>query len=157
MANNLSLLSNSTAVARLNSILPPSSSDNTINGSNGLAPVQGAAKYVSYIVYTLMLFFGIFGNLIVFYVLGYRKKKRNPGDIYILSLALADLLAALNVTVFLLNDAITDFSGWIYGDTLCFVFSSTIPATMCASGWFLALISLDRYRYVICLVIFSSS
>ena len=146
--NNTSLFINSTAVARMNSILLPSGSANNINGSNGLVPVQGAAKYISYIVYVLMLFFGTFGNLIVFFVLGYRKKKRNPGDIYILSLALADLLAALNVAVFLLNDAITDFSGWIYGDTLCFVFSSTIPATMCASGWFLALISLDRYRYV---------
>ena len=111
-----------------------------------VSPVQGAAKYICYVFYVLVLFFGIFGNMLVFYVIGYRKKKRNSGDIFILSLACADFLASLGVAMIYVNGIITGFSGWVYGKELCYILPGISQTTTCASGWFLVLISLDRYR-----------
>ena len=111
-----------------------------------ISPVQGAAKYICYVFYVLVLFFGIFGNMLVFYVIGYRKKKRNSGDIFILSLACADFLASLGVAMIYVNGIITGFSGWVYGKELCYILPGISQTTTCASGWFLVLISLDRYR-----------
>ena len=117
------------------------------NGSYKLiSPVQGPVKYVSYIMYGMVFFFGIFGNIIVLYVVGYRKKKRNSGDLYILALGCADFLASMAVCVIMVNHMLTDFSGWLYGEAMYYVLPGILQATMCASGWFLVLISLDRYR-----------
>ena len=129
-----------------NSIQHPTVSIDTGIISHEFAPVQGTAKYICHIVYGLVIVFGIVGNIIVFHVVGYRKKKRNPCDKYILSLACTDFLASLLMIFFVSNDAITDFSSWLYGESMCYVCSAVLPATMCASGWFLALISLERYR-----------
>ena len=111
-----------------------------------ISPVQGAAKYICYVFYGLVLFFGIFGNMLVFYVIGYRKKKRNSGDIFILSLACADFLASLGMTMLYVGVLITGFSGWVYGEALCYILPGISQTTTCASGWFLVLISLDRHR-----------
>ena len=111
-----------------------------------VSPVKGAGKYICYVFYGLALFFGIIGNMIVFYVIGYRKKKRNSADIFILSLACADFLASMGMAMLYVNVLITGFYGWLYGKTLCYILPGISQTTRCASGWFLVLISLDRYR-----------
>ena len=142
---NLTSLNMNTAIS-LNSTLQPTKSDGTTSISYEFAPVQGEAKYICYVFYALVFFFGVFGNIIVFYVIGYRKKKRNSGDVYILSLACADFLASVATPMVILNDLITDYSGWFYGEALCYVLYPTSLSTICASGWSLVLISLERYR-----------
>ena len=131
----------------LNSTLLPIKSGTAGNNPFEFTPVHGAAKQFCYVFYGLVLFFGVFGNIIVFYVLGYRKKKRNSGDVYILSLACADFLASLIVPMVFLNDLVSDYSNWFYGKAMCYVLPTISPLTMCASGWSLVLISVDRYRY----------
>ena len=111
------------------------------------APIQGSAKYICYVVFGLVLFFGIFGNIIVFYVVGYEKKKRNSGDIYTLSLACSDILASMVVPMIFINDLITDHAEWLYGKAVCYILPPFSQLTLCASGWSLVFISLDRYRY----------
>ena len=117
-----------------------------IDSTEYMHPVRGAAKYIWYVLYVLVLLSGIFGNILVFYVIGYLKKKRNSGDIYILSLACADFFASLVVVVIMVNDLITNYSAWIFGKALCYVLPGVSQATKCASAWFLILISLNRYR-----------
>ena len=130
----------------LNSTIQPTNLGYTTSTSYEFAPVQGEAKYICYVFYGLVLFFGVFGNITVFYVIGYRKKKRNSGDIYILSLACADFLASVTTPMVILNDLITDYSGWFYGEAMCYLLFPISLATICASGWSLVLISIDRYR-----------
>ena len=129
-----------------NSSVNAGNSTLTAGSWSSMLPVEGAAKYVCYVFYALVLFFGIFGNIIVFYVVGYRKTKRNSGDVYILSLACADFLASLIAPMVMLNDLITDFVGWVYGEALCHVMPAITPTTMCASAWSLVFISVDRLR-----------
>ena len=130
-----------------NATLQPINSTTSTAASYDFLPVRGTAKYICYVFYALVFFFGVVGNMIVFYVVGYRKKRRNGGDIYILSLACADFMSSVFVPMVMLNDLITDFSGWFYGEAMCYILPSMTPATMCASAWSLVLISLDRYRY----------
>ena len=118
--------------------------NSSLDAMHSALPV--AAKYACYVFYGMVLFFGTLGNILVFYVIGYRKKKRNSGDIYMLSLASADLLASLAAPLVMLSDLITDFSGWFYGEMLCYVMPTISPITMCASAWTLVLISVDRLR-----------
>ena len=118
----------------------------TLTESIHASPVKGSVRYLTYIVYGMVFFFGIFGNIVVFCVVGYIKKKRNSGDRYILVLACSDFLSSLALSVAMLNMMVTDFSSWLYGEALYYVVVGTSQATTCASGWFLVLISLDRYR-----------
>lgn len=96
--------------------------------------------------YGLLFLFGVSGNSIVFYVIGYRKKKRTSSDIFILSLASADFLASVFVPMIMVNDLLTDLNGWFYGKAMCYVFPAVSPATLTASAWSLVFISFDRYR-----------
>ena len=107
---------------------------------------EGPVMYITYIVYGIVFFFGIIGNIIVLYVVGYRKKKRNSGDLYVVALACTDFLSSVIECVIMLNHMITHFSGWLYGEVLCYILPGTSQATTCASGWVLVLISLNRYR-----------
>ena len=131
----------------MNSSLQQKNSPEALRPLNEFAPIQGAAKYICYIINGLILFFGIFGNSIVFYVVGYQKKKRNSGDIYILSLACSDILASLVVPLTFISELVTDHAGWLYGKAMCYVMPTITQSTLCASGWSLAFISLARYRY----------
>ena len=124
------------------------SSNSTINSNSpsSFLVIEGAAKYFCYVFYGLVLFLGVFGNIVVFYVVGFRKKKRNSGDLCILSLACADFLGSLVVPLVMLNDLITNMSVWFYGEILCHIMPVITLTTMCASAWSLVLISVDRLR-----------
>ena len=110
--------------------------------STGIPPLKGLVRYVCYVMYGMVFFFGTFGNIILLYVIGCRKKKRNLGDLYTLALAFAEFLAALVVGVIMANHVLTNFSGWLYGEALYYVLPGILQSTVCASGWFLVLISL---------------
>ena len=99
-----------------------------------------AAIYACCAFYAMVSFVGTLGNILVFYVIGYRKKNRNSGDIYMLSLAFADLLGSLVVGLAI---------GQLINTNLQMLFCITPPislAAMCASAWTLVLISVDRLR-----------
>ena len=119
-----------------------------LNFSSSIPLIDGAAKYICYVFYGLILPIGVFGNSVVVYVVGFRKKKRNSGDIYTLSLACADFLATLVAPMIVINDLITDMSVWFYGEILCHVMHAITLATLCASAWSLAFISIDRLQWV---------
>ena len=116
------------------------------NDTDVYVPMPDYVKYLCYVFYGLVMFFGIFGNILVFYVIGYRKKRRNNGDIYVLSLACTDFLVSIFAPILMLNYLIQETPNWIYGDAMCYFFSTINPITLCCSAWLLVLISIDRYR-----------
>ena len=139
-------------IIRLSSTLQPTNSKDVADNQAMFSPIKGAAKDICFAVYALVLFFGFFGNIVVIYVLGYRKKKRNSGDVYMLSLACADFLASIAAPLVMINDLVTHYSTWLYGEAMCYALPTILQATICASGWSLVFISLDRYRLHITLL-----
>ena len=133
---NHSNLLNSTAV---NSKLPPLY-------SKGKNIYLLASLYISRASFTITCLFGITGNPLVFYVVGYLKKKRNSEDVYVLVLASADLIISLTQAVYFImiqTNISCDHNCWMYIYDIC---GSIGDAGVSASAWILVLISLNRYR-----------
>ena len=63
-----------------------------------------------FVACVLFAVLGVFGNCIVLYVIGYRKKKRNSGDAYILILARTDFLFSLIFCAGILSYILSNFS-----------------------------------------------
>ena len=101
------------------------------------------------ILSVLIVFFGLFGNIIVVYVIGYRKKRRNSGDFYLHTLACVDLVMLLNFFVSSLDRVIIiETHSSILGMTMAEWVAAnwSYRSAITASSWILVLISLDRLR-----------
>ena len=75
-----------------------------------------------------------------------KTRKQSSGDIFIVSLAAADLLASVFIPVLMITDMASDFKVWYFGEIGCHILPSISPVTLVASSWSLVAISLDRYR-----------
>ena len=113
------------------------------------AEISPTILYMSHVRHAMTLLFGVIGNALVLYVVGYLKKMRNPADIYILSLASADLVPSLVMAI-----------RWVltFVDVKCYnkcgslyssVTTAIFYAATCGSAWHLVFISLQRYRYTL--------
>ena len=103
-------------------------------------------KVCLYVLYVLIFLFGTIGNSLVCYIIGLKKRRQPSGDIFIVSLAVADLLASVSVPVLMISDMASDFKVWHFGHIGCHILPSISPITLVASSWSLVVISLDRYR-----------
>lgn len=136
----------SSNLSRPNAIVVPDNSTANEGVAYNHRLFQGIPKYLSYAFYVSLFFFGVSGNMIVLYVVGYRKKKRKGMDLHIISLACADFLSSVSIPMVMLNDLITGYSGWLYSEAMCYILPPICVATHTVSSWSLVLISLDRYR-----------
>ena len=103
-------------------------------------------KICLYVFYSIILVVGILGNGLVCYVLIFKKKRKNTGDIFIISLAMTDFISSIFIPLVQINDLVGDAKIWYLGEIGCFVLPAMFPMTLTASSWLLVLISLDRYR-----------
>ena len=112
--------------------------------------VSDEAKPFLYILYSLIFVFGVPGNFMVCYVIGLKTKRRYRGEFFILSLAIADLLASAFVPPMMISDLANadHVKTWHIGRIGCYIFVSISPITVMASSWSLLMISLDRCRLV---------
>ncbi len=90
---------------------------------------------------------GIFGNLVVIYVL----KFRIPGplssyDTILVYLAVNDLLCAASSPIVFAYGTLTKFREWLIGEIGCKVVMAILPVNISASQGLLVLISLERYK-----------
>ncbi|XP_035680502.1 somatostatin receptor type 2-like [Branchiostoma floridae] len=94
------------------------------------------------ILYCFLCAFGLSGNVLVIYVVSNFSKMRTVANVYLLNLAVADVLFLL-VLPFLATDVI--LMAWPFGDFMC---RSVVLATNIngfASFFSLAVLSVDRY------------
>ncbi|MBN3308034.1 ACKR4 protein, partial [Amia calva] len=93
------------------------------------------------IIYSLALVVGLAGNSLVVAIYIYYKKLKTMTDVYILNLAIADLLLLFTLP-FWAADAV---GGWELGVALCKLTSSLYVMNFSCGMLFLACISVDRY------------
>ncbi|NXH22018.1 ACKR4 protein, partial [Bucco capensis] len=92
--------------------------------------------------YALAFTVGVTGNSLVVAIYAYCKKPKTKTDVYIMHLAIADLLLLFTLPFWAANAV----QGWELGNFMCKFTSSLYTMNFSSSMLFLACISLDRYK-----------
>ena len=108
------------------------------------APVPEAALTAVSVFYTLVFVLAVPGNLLVGLVMCLNKRPLSSSDLYLLHLAVADVLLAATLPFW--ATAVT--RGWVFGDAMCKAVSVLQELSFFSSILFLACISVDRYLAV---------
>ncbi|XP_072473853.1 C-X-C chemokine receptor type 2 [Notamacropus eugenii] len=106
---------------------------------------SGLNKYFVIIIYILVFLLSLLGNSLVMLVILYNRLSRSVTDIYLLNLAIADLLFALSLPLW----AASKVKGWIYGTSLCKFVSLLKEVNFYSGILLLACISVDRYLAIV--------
>ncbi|XP_078083907.1 C-X-C chemokine receptor type 2-like isoform X2 [Mustelus asterias] len=97
------------------------------------------------VVYCLVCFFATAGNMVVIIVMLYNRRTISSTDIYLLHLAVADLLFAVTLPFW----AVDAISGWVFGDAMCKIISLLQEVNFYSGILLLACISVDRYLSIV--------
>ncbi|XP_020783283.2 C-X-C chemokine receptor type 2-like isoform X2 [Boleophthalmus pectinirostris] len=95
--------------------------------------------------YVLIFLLALPGNLCVSLVIANTKQALPPSDLYLLHLAIADLLLAFTLPFW----ATSVSRGWIFGDILCKIVTVFQELSFYSSILFLSCISVDRYLVIV--------
>lgn len=107
--------------------------------------VQGFNSLALMVVYIIVFVFSLLGNIVVVYVVCSMSKGRASTDIYLMHLALADLLFCLTLPFW----AVDSHYGWIFGNFPCKLLSGFQEASVYSGVFLLACISVDRYFAIV--------
>ncbi|XP_077473804.1 C-X-C chemokine receptor type 2 [Stigmatopora argus] len=97
------------------------------------------------VFYVLIFLAAIPGNLAVGVVIGLSRHALPPSDLYLLHLAVADVLLAATLPFW----ATSISKGWIFGDGLCKIVTVVQELSFYSSILFLTCISVDRYTVIV--------
>lgn len=103
--------------------------------------VREFAKVFLPVFLTIAFVIGLAGNSTVVAIYAYYKKQRTKTDVYILNLAVADLLLLFTLPFWAVNAV----HGWVLGKIMCKITSALYTLNFVSGMQFLACISIDRY------------
>ncbi|KAJ8378230.1 hypothetical protein AAFF_G00245180 [Aldrovandia affinis] len=98
-------------------------------------------------LYFLIFFTGVSGNLFVIMVMRSKDKSRRLVDTFVANLALADLVFVFTLPLWAVSAA--NRHRWDLGDPLCKLSSYVIAVNRFSNVFFLACMSVDRYLAVV--------
>ncbi|KAM3916084.1 C-X-C chemokine receptor type 2-like [Leptodactylus fuscus] len=104
-----------------------------------------ANKYIVLVIYAIVFLLNIIGNSLVILVLCYNKLKMSSTDVYLLNLALADLLFSMTLPFW----AAYKVSQWVFGIAMCKIISTLQEVNFYSGIFLLACISVDRYMAIV--------
>ncbi|XP_065069345.1 compound eye opsin BCRH2-like isoform X1 [Rhopilema esculentum] len=96
------------------------------------------------IIYLMVFIIGASGNSLVCFILG-RKSQLKKGDVFIVSLAIADLIACIIWPLHMITYHSYTYSAWFFQPGTQAAFFFVFYTTLMVSSWQLLLISIDRY------------
>ncbi|XP_048454504.1 C-X-C chemokine receptor type 2-like [Rhincodon typus] len=98
------------------------------------------------VIYSLVCFLAVTGNIIVMIVLLHNRRTISSTDTYLLHLAVADLLFAVTLPFW----AVDAVSGWVFGDAMCKIISMLQEINFYSGILLLACISIYFFLVTIC-------
>ncbi|XP_007434001.1 C-X-C chemokine receptor type 2 [Python bivittatus] len=107
--------------------------------------VTVSIKYIVAFIYILVCILSLLGNSLVILVVSYNKGNRSVTDVYLLNLAIADLLFALTLPIW----AVYRVHEWIFGTFMCKIISVLKEVNFYSGILLLAFISFDRYLAIV--------
>ncbi|XP_059011285.1 somatostatin receptor type 5 [Mustela lutreola] len=128
----------------------PSPAVTSAAGENGTlvgpSPSPGARAVVVPVLYLLVCAAGLGGNTLVIYVVLRHAKMKTVTNIYILNLAVADVLLMLGLPFLATQNAV---SYWPFGPVLCRLVMTLDGINQFTSIFCLTVMSVDRYLAVV--------
>ncbi|XP_067417878.1 atypical chemokine receptor 4 [Emydura macquarii macquarii] len=106
--------------------------------------VRNFTKLFLPVFYSLAFVVGIAGNSLVVAIYAYCKKPKTKTDVYIMNLAIADLLLLFTLPFWAANAV----HGWVLGNVMCKLTSALYTMNFSSGMQFLACISVDRYNAI---------
>ncbi|XP_014908076.1 C-X-C chemokine receptor type 2 [Poecilia latipinna] len=107
--------------------------------------VPGFNSLALLVIYIIVFVFSVLGNSVVVFVVCSMTKGRASTDIYLMHLALADLLFCFTLPFW----AVESHFGWLFGTLPCKFLSSFQEASVYSGVFLLACISVDRYFAIV--------
>ncbi|NXT86578.1 CCR4 protein, partial [Anhinga rufa] len=98
------------------------------------------------VLYSLLFVAGLVGNAFIIWILTVFKKVRAMTDVYLLNLAISDLLFVFSLP-FLVQYSIV--SQWTFGNAMCKIISSAYFIGFYSSTFFITIMSIDRYLAIV--------
>nr|XP_034966319.1 C-X-C chemokine receptor type 2-like [Zootoca vivipara] len=102
-------------------------------------------KYLVAFIYAFTCLLSLVGNSLVVLVIAYNKGNCSATDVYLLNLAIADLLFALSLPFW----AVERVHEWIFGTPMCKILSLLKEVNFYSGILLLAWISMDRYLAIV--------
>nr|XP_009686125.1 PREDICTED: C-C chemokine receptor type 5-like [Struthio camelus australis]XP_009686126.1 PREDICTED: C-C chemokine receptor type 5-like [Struthio camelus australis] len=96
-------------------------------------------------LYSLVVIFGLIGNVLVVLILVKYKRLKSMTDIYLLNLAISDLLFIFSLPFWAYYAA----QEWIFGDALCRILSGVYLLGFYSGIFFIILLTIDRYLAIV--------
>ncbi|KAM6087665.1 C-C chemokine receptor type 5-like isoform 1-T1 [Chlamydotis macqueenii] len=96
-------------------------------------------------LYSLVVIFGLTGNMLVVLILVKYKRLKSMTDIYLLNLAISDLLFIFSLPFW----AYYAVHEWIFGEALCRILSGAYLLGFYSGIFFIILLTLDRYLAIV--------
>ncbi|XP_073503535.1 C-X-C chemokine receptor type 2-like isoform X4 [Phyllobates terribilis] len=109
------------------------------------SPSSPVNRHAVFIVYATVFLLNIIGNSLVILVLSYNKTKKSSTDVYLLNLAVADLLFSLTLPFW----ATYRVNEWLFGIAMCKIVSVLQEVNFYSGIFLLACISVDRYLAIV--------
>ncbi|XP_053456400.1 C-C chemokine receptor type 1 [Nycticebus coucang] len=97
-------------------------------------------------LYSLVFIIGLVGNVLVVLVLMQYKRLRSMTSIYLLNLAISDLLFLFTLP-FWINYKLKD--DWVFGDGMCKLLSGIYYVGLYSEIFFIILLTIDRYLAIV--------
>lgn len=117
------------------------------------SPVPEHIKIIFTVVYSIIMLFALSGNTLVIFVILGNKSLRNVTNMFLISLAISDILiSGFNIPLGLLYNFNAE---WTHGEILCKFVSFATSVNVIASIMTLTAVALERYSINIFLWLFS--
>ncbi|XP_056127456.1 C-X-C chemokine receptor type 1 [Rhinichthys klamathensis goyatoka] len=98
------------------------------------------------VVYIVVFCLSLLGNTVVIFVVFCMENRRTSTDVYLMHLAIADLLFSLTLPFW---GAYLHAGHWVFGTVMCKLLSGIQEATFYCCVFLLACISVDRYLAIV--------
>ncbi|XP_078403485.1 type-2 angiotensin II receptor-like [Cetorhinus maximus] len=126
--------------------ITPSLHNRSDQPCNFFAPSQYISNFIP-AVYSVIFILGYIGNSVVIAFLCHRSHLKTVANIYIINLAIADLVFLSTLPIWAVYSA-TGYS-WHFGSVMCKICSSLVSLNLYASIYFIMCMSIDFYMVIL--------
>ncbi|KAG8034728.1 hypothetical protein G9C98_007804 [Cotesia typhae] len=140
---NLTSLHNNNNINKYNNILL----NNSVTQYGEEFTTSLYIKLIFYFLYSLIFILGVFGNILVCYVVARNQDMQTVTNLFITNLAVSDILLCMLAVP--LTPLYTFLGGWVFGESLCHLLPYAQGVSIYISTLTLTSIAIDRYLVII--------